>query len=237
MGAAASAIPDTVDKDTFLQLAGDKFPAKLFEKYSDDGILSKEKLLYLIHQSDVFLSYHDGKDQAGRDIAPRILKLAEALKAKQLVVNLSVEQNADVRDKAIPAIENARTVVVFLSQSYITKVSGRHGRSRSKVEFGLAVRRKGASQIIPVILEDGCADSSTWKGPIGTAFQGKTPLGYHQDDQVDALAQQLYDTISKLTVPLLSDHATFTIPQPNSSSTLLASPTKPLRCPEDFHSL
>lgn len=47
MGAAASAIPDVVNKEECMKVVGDAFTEELWEKYAKDGTIAKEELIRL----------------------------------------------------------------------------------------------------------------------------------------------------------------------------------------------
>ncbi len=72
-------------------------------------------------------------------------------------------------------IDKSRYVIVFVTQNYIDKINGKGpkgDRDNCHLEFNYAARKKGASKMIAVVMEDACSDSSDWDGPVGMCLGG-----------------------------------------------------------------
>jgi len=216
MGAGAS-IPDQIDKDTFIKLAAGKYDTKLFELYADtNGHLTKEKLLLLMHQTDIYFSYAVGLDSKGRDIQERVKKLNEGLKTKSLVTSFDSDRSKNLTKESIKqGIDHTRVVIVFFTKAYLEKINSKSKKNHEKFEFSYAIRTKGFNQkLIPIILDKECVDRSTWLGSIGFAFEGISSIEYSEEDQLESVIQQIYETICKITIPMLSDHPTLPSQRP-----------------------
>ena len=67
MGAAASAWPEDIDRDTFMQMAAEYAPQYFDDNADpDSGKLTKKKLMKLAKRTDVFLSHNWGNDEQNR---------------------------------------------------------------------------------------------------------------------------------------------------------------------------
>ncbi len=163
MGSGAS-IPDRIDRETFEQLAGGRFNPGAFDHFcEDDGNISKEKLIFLAEQTDVYLSHACDLDSLGRDNHQRVEMINRMLKEKKLITNCDDGDynGEDLQDKISSAIENTRVVLVFITKNYLKRVTGSNGKDRLKLEFGYSCRRKGQDRMIPIIMEPECIDPNT----------------------------------------------------------------------------
>lgn len=65
---------------------------------------------------------------------------------------------------------SCRTVIVFITSNYLTKVAGDGARGLGDnclAEFSYAFNRRGVDRMIAVVLEPDCLDTGTWHGPVG----------------------------------------------------------------------
>ena len=160
MGAAGS-IADKVDKSTFQEISGDLFREELFSKFCDDqGYISKEQLLFLAQQTDVYLSHDWDKHTMAR-----VKRINEMFKSRNIITFFPEERlPKDAHERINEAIDNTRVVIVFVTQSYFKSLSTPTNRSSDtiKLEFGYGCRRKGIERMIAVILDPICSDLTTW---------------------------------------------------------------------------
>lgn len=64
------------------------------------------------------------------------------------------------------AVEQARKVLVFVTQDYIDELMEEEGRGVCKEIFTAACRLRGAENLIAVVLEEELLDTDTWTGPL-----------------------------------------------------------------------
>ena len=114
---------------------------------------------YSLEQSDdttdVFLSHDWGTDELGRNNHDRVSAVNDAL--KQLGYRTwfdSDRMTGDIVDTLCDGIDNTRLVLVFVTQKYVKEVQSGQDNDTKKLEFKYAMRRKGAKNMIPVIMEE-----------------------------------------------------------------------------------
>ena len=115
---------------------------------------------------------HDwGTDALGRSNHERVLLVKKLLHACGLRCWLDEEQmQGDVNDKMTEGIDNAETVIVFVTGRYITKAAGKGpngANDNCKLEFDYASLRKGVERMVAVVMEPDVRDTKTWRGVVG----------------------------------------------------------------------
>lgn len=86
------------------------------------------------HKYDCFLSHNWGKDELGRDNHARVVHIAGALKAAGLRPWLDEELMAgDINNTMSEAIDDSACVVVFVTENYVKKASGKVCRANRTI--------------------------------------------------------------------------------------------------------
>jgi hypothetical protein len=208
MGAAASSIPDKLDRNALVSLCGARFSEDIYLKNKDaDGFVSKEIIITLSQQTQCFLSHDWGIDALGRNNHERVAIVNEGLKARGIVTWFDAEQmSGDIVDKMCQGIDNTGIVLVFVTSNYMSKVGGDNDNDNCKLEFNYARRRK-VGKMIPIVMEAGVRASGDWTGPVGMALGGKLYADLSEDAKfdakLDALAAQVLKACgSQSSVPL-----------------------------------
>ena len=119
------------------------------------------------HEYSAFLSHAWGKDKQGRDNHKRVQIIFEALKKEGLNAWFdSANMKGNIAKEMSDGIEKSKTVVVFITETYMNKVNGDED-DFCKNEFQYSMRRKTTKNIIPVVMEKGMLNTSNWLGPLG----------------------------------------------------------------------
>ena len=104
---------------------------------------------------DVYLSHDWGKDELGRNNHYRVSEVNKAL--QQLGYKTwfdSDKMTGDIVDTLCDGIDKTRIFLVFVTQKYAKEVQSGQENSIQKLEFKYAMRRVGAKNMIPVIMEE-----------------------------------------------------------------------------------
>ena len=123
--------------------------------------------------TDVFLSHDWGTDEQGRNNHDRVSVVNDAL--KQLGYKTwfdSDRMTGDIIDKMCDGIDKTKLIIVFVTQRYAQKVQSGSDNDNCKLEFKYAMRRKGAGNMVPVIMEERMKNPGVWEGPVGMALGG-----------------------------------------------------------------
>merc|ERR1712038_1619450 len=118
---------------------------------------------------DAFLTHNWGKDNQKRDNHKRVVAFKNAL-TEFGIENLWLDEermSGNVDQQMMDGIDNSKLVVVFITQRYLEKVSGRTPKGDKDncfKEFRHAANTKGTSKLIAVVMEESCSDSSEWDG-------------------------------------------------------------------------
>ena len=119
------------------------------------------------------------------------------LKEKGLVTWFDEDRmEGDIRYKMTEGIENSKVVVVFITERYISKVSGSDPRDNCNFEFWHAFDLLGVDRMIPVVMEGRMRDPTKWKGKGGGALRSKLYVDLVDDgdifyEHVEALYSQI----------------------------------------------
>eukprot|EP01031_Cornospumella_fuschlensis_P050547 gene50547-61833_t len=138
MGAGALAkIPMHIDKTTFRELSGGTINDAIFDANSENGIMSRDRLIELSHMRDTFLSHDFGTDCYGRNIHQRVQAINSALKAKGLLTWLDEQLPRPdlIVSHVCKGIDRSRSMVLFLTRSYIDKVMSNGTTDNCALEF------------------------------------------------------------------------------------------------------
>ncbi|OQR95751.1 hypothetical protein THRCLA_07605 [Thraustotheca clavata] len=164
MGAGAS-IPDQLyDKTQCQTVCGDLFNEELWRQSSTNGMISHEKLVGLFNSlTDVFLTHDWGVDGINHQHVRSVNKL---LRDRGITTWFD--------DERMEGNENARCIVVFVTQRYIDKVGGSNAEDNCQLEFNYAARRKTATKMIPVLTDPSptLKNPQNWTGEVGFVLGG-----------------------------------------------------------------
>jgi hypothetical protein len=126
---------------------------------------------------DVFLSHDWDKDLHGRKNHDRVETINGFLQSKRCRTWFDSQQmRGDINSRMIEGITGSSVILVFITQNYIKKASGLGPKGEDDncfFEFDNACLERGRRNIIPVIMEPECRDTSSWlagtvKGKLGT---------------------------------------------------------------------
>jgi hypothetical protein len=118
---------------------------------------------------DVFLTHDWGPEFRNHGRVKRVCAALEASGYSCWLDEAQLRRGADIGMEAQMAagIDSSAVVIVFITSNYIAKASGlapSGGDDNCHYEFTYACRRKGEAMIVPVVMETGCRDTSTWSG-------------------------------------------------------------------------
>ncbi|RHX97670.1 hypothetical protein DYB30_004838 [Aphanomyces astaci] len=171
MGAGASV--DVVTKEQCQSLYGDLFNDAEWAKQAVDGVVTRDKLTTVFAAlADAFLTHDWGTDGTTHKNVSVVNTL---LKARGITTWFDEEKmEGNVKKQMIHGIDNARAIVVFVTQRYIDKVGGNNAEDNCQLEFNYAARRKTASKMIPVLIDPSPALKKTanWTGEVGFVLGG-----------------------------------------------------------------
>ena len=149
---------------------------------------------------DCFLTHDWGEDEAGRSNHARVARVSTALKAEGLRPWFDEDQmRGDINHKMVEGIEASASMVCFITKRYLQKAWGvgpNGANDNCKFEFDYACRRKGVERMIPVVMEQGCRNSSEWTGTVGGKLGGLLYFDLSSDgDDFDKVVKRLADEI------------------------------------------
>ena len=156
---------------------------------------SQSMILY-----DCFLTHDWGEDEAGRNNHARVARVCAALKAEGLQPWFDEDQmRGDINHKMVEGIEASASMVCFITKRYLQKAWGvgpNGANDNCKFEFDYACRRKGVERMIPVVMEQGCRNSSEWTGTVGGKLGGLLYFDLSSDGvDFDKVVKRLADEI------------------------------------------
>jgi hypothetical protein len=126
---------------------------------------------------DAFLTHDWGSDELGRNNHARVTEVYKAL--KQLGLNPWFDEEmmeGDINDKMANGVENSATIVVFITERYVVKASGRgelKNDDNCKYEFDHSCRIRGVDKMIVCVMEPQMRSTAVWKGSVGGKLGGK----------------------------------------------------------------
>lgn len=92
---------------------------------------------------------------------------------------------------------NANTTKVCLTKLYMEKVNGTKDDDNCKLEFQYAARVKTKRNMIAVVLDPYCKDTSKWTGTVGFILGGELYVDFSDDNNFDNKINNLLDEINK----------------------------------------
>eukprot|EP00053_Salpingoeca_punica_P016024 m.149461 g.149461 ORF g.149461 m.149461 type:complete len:284 (-) comp16858_c1_seq1:194-1045(-) len=149
------------------------------------------------HAYDMFLTHNWGEDERGRSNHERVKRINAVLKQRGIRTWFDEDRmKGNVVKMMFDGIDNSKTVVVFVTQTYRDKVNNVDSGDNCASEFGYAHTHKGPGGMVAVVMEERMVDKKQWKGPLGT-IAGRMWVPCFEDDEatinkcVDALLSEL----------------------------------------------
>lgn len=143
-----------------------------------------------------FLSHDWGRDEAERDNHARVARLNEYLKARGVQTWFDSEQMAhNIQDKMCDGIEQSEVFVACITRKYHDKVQRGGDHDNCRKEFQYAARRKGASMMVPVVMEKGMKDTKQWSGPLGMELGNELWKPLWSDEAFEAQAEGVLQSV------------------------------------------
>ncbi len=110
--------------------------------------------------------------------------------------------SGDTRQQMVEGIENSDVIIVFITDTYRTKINQMDGCDNCKFEFKHVFEQKGPSLMIPVVMESGMRNARDWTGLLGAALSTHLYIDFSSaftDDVVfDAKVNELLSRIHTL---------------------------------------
>lgn len=131
---------------------------------------------------DAFLTHDWGQDELGRDNHSRVARVCAQLKAAGYSPWFDEDRmRGDVNQTMSDAIDQSDCVVVFVTERYVTKASGKGPNGSDdncKFEFDTALLSPhlGSGKMITVVMEPRCRNPRGW--PAGTVKGKLAPKLY-----------------------------------------------------------
>lgn len=206
MGSAASldALPDELSEDQLKILCGESFNQQEFNYIAQGrSVISKVDFLDAIHnKTDVFLTHDWGKVQ-GQDNHQRVGEINRRLRNRGLTTWFDSDRlEGNVKKQMALGIDNAQCIIAFVTKRYIDKVGGFNAEDNCQLEFNYAARRKTASKMIPVVMEDCVRHTGTWDGEVGLVLGGRLYVDMcgdvWDDEYCESCIDDLYSKIIKI---------------------------------------
>jgi len=142
---------------------------------------------------DLFLSHNWGKDSLGRDNHNRVAKLNDALKKAHVITWFDAEQlGGHIGQAMTDGIDSCEQVAVFVTRRYIDKVATKYGlEDNCRLEFDYSARRRGISNLIPIVMEPKCLELKTWNGVLGASLANQMYIDFTEDDKLDTCVREI----------------------------------------------
>lgn len=200
MGAGASSIPMHIDKETFRRLSGGTLNDAIFDTNSENGIMTRDRLIELSNMRDCFLSHEFGLDVYGRNIHERVGRINQALRGKGLLTWYDEALPArDLVAHVTTGINRSRSLVCFLTQKYIDNVVGNQVTEHCNMEFNYTLSKKHPEYIIPVVLEENLLNPALWGGNVGLALGSSEFVNFVDDNNFELKIEELYRRIVRIS--------------------------------------
>ncbi|KAF0699425.1 Aste57867_10009 [Aphanomyces stellatus] len=202
MGGAVSVdqVPDRCTKEDCQALYSDLFSDFEWEKHAIDDTMTREALLKAFaDMTDVFLTHDWGTDGSTHR---KVIGINQLLQARGITTWFDEEKmEGNVKRQMTNGIDNARVIVVFVTQRYIDKVGGTNAEDNCQLEFNYAARRKTASRMIPVLIDPSpkLKNPATWTGEVGLVLGGHLYLDLSAAfDDNQLMAARIDELVAKI---------------------------------------
>ena len=122
----------------------------------------------------MFLLHNWEIDELGRNNHRRVSIINKELKRIGYKTWFNEERiRGDIDDRIAEGIEQTKCVIVFITQKYYEKVSGKTANDNCKLEFSHAKRMRISDKMITVVMEPCMTKVKEWKGDVGMHLGGK----------------------------------------------------------------
>jgi hypothetical protein len=196
MGGGASTIPHYIDKETFRKLSGGTVNDAIFDANSEDGMMTRERLIEISHMRDCFLAYDEGLDIYGRNIVERVQRVNKALKARGLLTWMGEKGTGQqVVQQVCSGIDKSRCMICFVTKGYLNRVASNNPTDNCSLEFNYTLRRKHPHNLIPLVLERDTMDPKKWPGAVGMVLGELKIIDFCDDNNFDAKMDILYQNV------------------------------------------
>lgn len=152
--------------------------------------------------TDVFLSHNWGDDKDGRDNHMRVGLVNNALNQRHISTWFdATNMHGDITRAMTDGIDNAKVVIVFVTETYIKKVNGLGENGTDDncyTEFGYSVSRKTPENMITVVMEDSCLNPRDWTRNMGAAFGRRLYFNFCDDAKLGSCIKDLEEEIKRI---------------------------------------
>ena len=122
----------------------------------------------------MFLLHNWEIDELGRNNHRRVSIINKELKRIGYKTWFNEERiRGDIDDRIAEGIKQTKCVIVFITQKYYEKVSGKTANDNCKLEFSHAKRMRISDKMITVVMEPCMTKVKEWKGDVGMHLGGK----------------------------------------------------------------
>ena len=123
--------------------------------------------------TQLFLTHDWGNDENGISNHSRVSVINSALKELGYKTWFDEERmEGNIQHQMCQGIDKTDVVLVFVTKNYMKKVSGEKEADNCFLEFSYACRRKTASLMLPIVMEEGMKNASSWDGLLGMNLGG-----------------------------------------------------------------
>eukprot|EP00053_Salpingoeca_punica_P009427 m.84451 g.84451 ORF g.84451 m.84451 type:complete len:325 (+) comp15022_c0_seq3:36-1010(+) len=149
--------------------------------------------------TQVFLTHCWGNDTEGRDNHARVTAFNAALQKLGIVTWFDGERMQDhIKAQMADGIDNTKAVLVFVTRRYCEKVAS-GSDEYCAMEFNYAHTRKGASKLIPIVMEPDMRSTKSWSGPLGLVLSGHLYFDMVDDADVEGCARQVVSRLRQIS--------------------------------------
>ena len=150
--------------------------------------------------SDVFITHNWGKGNFNHQ---QVAKVNTALKARGIITWFDDDRmRGNVRKKMTVGIENAKCMLVCITQQYKDKVNSNDDRDNCRYEFTYGVEQLGPQRMVVLVMEPEMRNPRAWKGELGAALGRKLyhdfPEGIKDEESFNGLIDRIEEEIREI---------------------------------------
>jgi hypothetical protein len=145
-------------------------------------------------RTDVFLTHNWGLNGSNHQ---RVSLVNRALQEGDDKLSTWFDEerlHGDINEQMVEGIDNARVLVVFLTEEYQRKINTGDRRDNCKFEFKYAFRTKGESKMVVVVMEPALLDTRNWTGLLSASLGGLL----YVDMTKDPISREKIDELKRL---------------------------------------
>jgi len=150
-----------------------------------------------MYERDIFIMYNGRQDCQGRHNYERVWEINNAL--NQRGYHTWFDQFGD-HDRNKCAIKKSKFILVCITRAFLSKVEGKgvQGSDDACLRdfFYARSHRKCMECFIPIVMEDLCANTSTWSGPCGKYLTHLPMIDFTNDSKLGELLSLLEQRIN-----------------------------------------